>query len=85
MCWFRLPHICRHMKILVAVVKEIVKVLQWKVKYVQRTISLLVRSIFIYLFLCVCVCVGGGGGFFMSKFTFSKQSFNESFDLCNRS
>ena len=69
MCWFRLPHFCPHMKIEVAVVNEIVKMLQRKVKYVQRTICLLVHSIF---FLA-----------FMSIFTFSKQSFNESF--CNRS
>ena len=48
MCWFRQQHFCRHMEIVVDVVKEIVKMLQRKVKYVQRTISLLVRSIFFF-------------------------------------
>ena len=47
MCWFRLPHFCRNMKIVVAVVKEIVNMLQRKVKYVQRTISLLVVLFFL--------------------------------------
>ena len=60
------------MKIEVAVVKEIVKMLQRKVKYVQRKIHLLVRSILFIFFLA-----------FMSIFTFSKQSFND--DFCNRS
>ena len=76
MCWFRLPHFRRHMKIEVAVAKEKAKILQRKVKYVQRTIYLLVRSFFFFW---------GGGGAFLSIFTFSKQSFNESLDVCNRS
>ena len=65
---------CRRMKIVVAVVKEKIQMLQRKVKYVQRTISLLVRSIFFFFFFA-----------FMSIFTFSKQSFNESLNFCNRS
>ena len=49
---------CRHMKIVVAVVKEIVKMLQRKVKYVQQTISLLVRSIFfIFLLFYEYICI----------------------------
>ena len=40
--------------------EEIVKMLQRKVKYVQRTISLLVRSIFLFTFFFF---LGGGGAF----------------------
>ena len=47
---------------MVAVVKEIVKMLQRKVKYVQRTISLLVHSIFFFFFFFFFF--GGGGGAF---------------------
>ena len=75
MCRFRLPYFCRHMKIEVAVVKEIVKMLQRKVKYISDC------SFFFFFFFFL----GGGGGLFMSIFTFMGQSFNESLEFCNRS
>ena len=54
MCRFRLPYFCRHMKIEVAVVKEIVKMLQRKVKYISDC------SFFFFFFFFF----GGGGGAF---------------------
>ena len=78
MCRFRLSYFCRHMKIEVAVVKEIVKMLQRKVKYISDCSFFFPFFYFFFFF-------GGGGGGFMSIFTFSGQSFNESLEFCNRS